>query len=297
MVFRCISLKEFRRWNTCWCMVSVALLAAAAHVAAAHPQPKLTPRQLVALARAAEQRYWSVLYTVVEKDYQGITLGKPLPKRPDAISREDWWWTPWGSKRIVDRSILAVGSKGAFRQLFGFDGTVTKSITVSGHAGWSRGSGHIDRSGPLRSSIIDHVWSSWYFSGVTNKNSSVTWDSRLGEYILCRIAQSGRLLQRIWIDPLRAFGITREESTKVGTVFMADRYWGWHEVDQGHWLPSHYSFFIAKLVTVVGKITARPKVNVFVPQRDLRVVFPAGIKVFDGITGKLRIARHSGTGR
>lgn len=285
-LFRC------HRRDACFSAVCLVLLLAT-HQAVADP-PKLTPLQLIALARAAKERFWSVSYTAVAKAYQGVATGKPLPKNPDSYSRDVWLWTPWASHRRLYRRILTAGIRGAYRQVSEFDGTTARWITVAGHAGLSRGTGHVEHRGPLRGCIVDQVWSSWYFAGVTNRNSVVTWDSRRREYVL---DWGGRVHQRIWIDPRRAFVVTREESTKNGVVFMEDRYWRWRKVSPGHWLPMRFSTFVPKIATVVNRITRDPKVNTLIPRRDLRVVFPAGIRVFDGITGKLRVTGLAGARR
>lgn len=283
---------RYHRWNACAGAVCLVLLLAA-HQAVAG-QPKLTPLQLIALTRAAKERFWSVSYTAVAKAYQGIATEKPLPKNPDSLSRDVWLWTPWMSHRRLYRHILTAGIRGAYRQVSGFDGTTARWITVAGPSG---GAGHIEHRGPLRGCIVDQVWSPWYFRGDTNTNSTVSWNKKLGEYVLDTVAQGGQLHQKEWVDPRRAFVVTREESTKNGAVFMEDRYWRWRKVSPGHWLPMRFSTFVPKIATVVNRITTDPQVNAFIPRGDLRVAFPAGIRVFDGITGKLGIAGNAGTRR
>lgn|GEM_PF-5180231 len=288
-------LYRYHRWNACVGAACLVLILAA-HQAVAD-QPKLTPLQLIALVRAAKERFWSVSYTAVARAYQGIATEKSLPKNPDSLSRDVWLWTPWVSHRRLYRRILTAGIEGAYRQVSGFDGTTARWITVAGHAGLSGGTGHIEHRSPLRGCIVDQVWSSWYFRGVTNTNSTVSWNQKLGEYVLDTVAQGGQLHQKEWVDPRRAFIVTREESTKNGAVFMEYRYWRWRKVSPRHWLPMRFFTFVPKIATVVNRITTDPKVNAFIPRRDFRVAFPAGIRVFDGITGKLRVAGHAGARR
>ena len=281
--------------NSNWLIRHLALLSMVLVVsyARAGEPARLTPGQLVMLAKAAKERYWSTIYSFNINTYRFIKVGDRRKRVLQSKCRQLWRWTPW---RIYCHSIDTFQSSAGLgtmkNDIFdSFDGTSTTYMVITAHANqaWSQGWSlcQINHGNQVLGSLVDTIWGSWLWMEVTNTNSKVLWDSRSHQYILDQVldAKSKRSLRyRTWIDPDRGYVVTRNDSSSGGKVFIYYRYRHWHEVKKGLWLPFQFSYGDPGVIENICRIQRVVEINKAIPPSELNVKIPNGTSVYNTVT-------------
>ena len=280
-------------WRSYPVLLSVLLVVSYAR--AAEPA-KLTPSQLVMLARAAKERYWSIIYSFTINTYRVVKVGDRRKRVLQSKCRQFWRWTPW---RVYCHSIdtfQSTAALGAMKndRFLSFDGTATTSMVITAHANqsWSQGwvQCQINHGNLIHVSLINTIWENWLWMEVTNANSKVIWDSKVHQYVLEQVLDAGSktpLRYRTWIDPNRGFAVTRNESSSGGKVFLDYRFGHWHEVKKGLWLPFSFSYGDPGVIENKCRIRRVVEINKAIPPSDFAVKIPNGTPVYNDVTNHL----------
>lgn len=274
-----------------WCIALMLATLISLPKAFSAPPPMLTPEQLVALGEAAQQRYWSLSYSITARDYRPAFAGGPIERTPQSILRQNWLWTPWRcfchEHRETHWPGVPIQTTTIFRS---FDGTTARYLQVQhpAQSGQKRLLlGAVGRNDPIlmHTSLVSTIFANWIWAGVNNRNSKVTWDRNAHEYVLKQtISRSGSTLSYItWINPSRGFVVTRDEMSTGGKIFHEDRYRQWREVRKGFWLPFSMTNAVPGMFTIRSTVRRVRLVNRAIPTPLFELKFPAGTLVNDGI--------------
>jgi hypothetical protein len=287
---RCHALLGMPGLRAWWAALAITSLSVPC--AAAARAPALTARELVALAEAGRQRYFSLSYSIIARDYRPSFSGAPLSSTPQTVSRQLWRWSPWRifyrETRVTRWPGRPAQSVSVFRSWDGSVATYLIETHPPAVAGQKRAAfGSIGRTDPIimHTSLVSSIWSSVLWAGVNNANSRVTWDSTARQYVLRQsIARGGPLLQyTTWIDPHRGFVVVRDEMTRGGKVFHSDHFYDWHRVGRNLWLPFSIVTQVPGMFAIRSRIQHVWVVNRGIPGSLFRVKFPVGTIVANGI--------------